>query len=215
MKNVIIIILSILVLSMGGYLVYDKIIAKDNNDVISENNDDSNNDVNNVEVLTQSTYTPKCNNDEPKDYIVYGDVSNYSNIFDYIANQKEVTIKLNYCTNEISSEGEAGIFYKTADYTLTSGEIENFLNEMKAATSKYLTGGNSIQCAGDLSITYKINGNINSVKINMVDVHVASSTDGNIYKIMDSNINETVPSYCLYSAGTSSNTINNIINGLK
>lgn len=45
MKNVIIIILSILVLSLGGYLVYDKIIAKDNNDVISENNDNGDNNV--------------------------------------------------------------------------------------------------------------------------------------------------------------------------
>ena len=49
----------------------------------------------------------------------------------------------------------------------------------------------------------------------MVDVQILSSTDGNIYKIIDSNINETAPSYCLYSAGTSSETIKNIINKLK
>ena len=212
------IIFIVISLVLGGFILYDKVLStkvEDNNKIENNNNviEEDNND--NAEILTPSSYTTKCNEGEPKNYTVYGDVSKYSNIFEYIANQKEVAVKLNYCTNEIESEGEAGILYKTADYTLTDTEVDTFLNEMKNGVSKYLEGGHSVQCTGNLSISYKINETINNVEISMVDVQILSSTDGNIYKIIDSNINETAPSYCLYSAGTSSETIKNIINKLK
>lgn len=42
MKNVIITVLAILVLCLGGYLVYDKVIIKDNNKIVDENNNINN-----------------------------------------------------------------------------------------------------------------------------------------------------------------------------
>lgn len=44
MKNIIITILAILVLGLGGYLVYDKVFAGNNNNVIKNNQDEINNE---------------------------------------------------------------------------------------------------------------------------------------------------------------------------
>lgn len=167
------------------------------------------------EQLIVSTYTSKCNSDGTKNFTVYGDVSKFSNIFEYIEKQEDLVITLNYCTNEIASEGDAGIFYKTQDYNLTLNEIGDFLTEMKNGTAKYLQGGHSLQCTGDLKISYKINGNFNYVKINMIEAQVLSSTDGNIFKIIDSNVTDEISEHCLYSAGTASQTIKNIIEKLN
>ena len=150
-----------------------------------------------------------------KTFTIYGDVSKYSNVFDYIEDQKDLAISLNYCTNEVESTGEIGVVYKTADYNLTNDEITTFLTEMKNSSAKYLEGGFGALCAVNATISYKINDVSNSVVIIMGMGKIISTTDGNIYKIIDTNINEPVPSYCLYSVGSLSQTATNIVNRLK
>lgn len=56
----------------------------------------------------------------------------------------------------------------------------------------------------------------NNIMIVMGMGQIISSTDGNIYKIIDSNVNESVPShYCLYSVGNLNQTATNIENRLN
>lgn len=95
-----------------GILIGDKFLGsndKVDNDVNVEDNVEEKSEEEN---LTASAYTPKCVGDNSQTFTIYGDVSKYSNVFDYIKDQKDVAISLNYCTNEVESAGELGVIYK-------------------------------------------------------------------------------------------------------
>lgn len=215
MKNVIIIVLSIFVIVLSSYIILEKvkdskelnIIDKQVNDTVKEDdNKELEDDIN----VVSSSYTTKCNTDEEKTFIVYGNVDNYSNIYQYISNNEDISVKLGYCSNEVISDGEGPTFFKTNYYDLTDEEITTYLNEMKdKGSSKYLTGGYGPSCDNSIYISYKFNNNEHTLKIGL-NSQILNTTDGNIYKIIDMNSNDEIPEYCLYSAGSDSTTINNI-----
>lgn len=51
-SNVVIIILTVLVVGMGSYLVYDKLIISDSNEKVNNNEENSNQDSNNNDNFT-------------------------------------------------------------------------------------------------------------------------------------------------------------------
>lgn len=208
---ILVIIIAILCLVVG-ILIGDKFLGS--NDKVD--NDANVEEKNESEDLTASAYTPKCIGDNSQTFTVYGDVSKYSNVFDYIEDQKDVAISLNYCTNEVEGTGEAGVIYKRADYNLTKDEITTFLTEMKNSKAEYLTGGFGALCAVNATISYKMNNIENNIMIVMGMGQIISSTDGNIYKIIDSNVTESIPQYyCLYSVGNLNQTATNIVKRLN
>lgn len=227
MKNTIILILSLLVIGLGSYVIFDKVIDKNNTN--TTNNNSNNQSTQQQEAKTEensekteetniasSSYTTKCNADEPKTFTVYGNVDNYSNIYQYISDKKNISVKFGYCSDEpVSDDGEGPVYYKANYYSLTSKEIVEYLNEMKVkGSSKYLEGGYGPSCDDSIYISYNFNNVDYTVKLG-AGSQILDSSDGNIYKIIDTNSKEKAPQYCLYSAGSVSDTINNIREKLK
>lgn len=227
--------------ALAGFTVYNKVLS--NNEQNNQENNNQNNQEND-EQTNNAIWQDGCSlenyNNCPAEYYrifaYFEDTQDYYslkyyNVFEYFEDINDLSITLNYCTNEIESEGEGGTFYKTADYNLNKTEIQEFLAEVKVnSISGFLSGGHSVQCGGELTFNYKVNGTKHKVRIAILDGHVYETTDSKIkniiestYTILPRNSNVSAPKGGSYSAslpyngyqGVKSNILKNIVNRLN
>jgi len=139
MKNIIITILVILVLGLGGYLVYDKVIDKDNSNEVTKNNQGENKEENfdlveakklvdkytlNNFFFYQSIFDNKLNNSK-KMYIAIKNTNSSTvtiNCKDYFPNAKYINggYEIN---NSFCSDGMTTKLYKYEDLNKTYKEL--------------------------------------------------------------------------------------------
>lgn len=191
--------------ALTGYIIYDKVL--NNDEVIGET-------YFNTKKLPESNYTFKYTKYGELNATAYGDVSKYSNIFEYFNDMKLESIKLEYATNRVKEETIVETIYHRDIYTLTQEETENFLLEMKSSKQK-LTGGfgPSINAA-NIYVTYKINDKKHTTKLMSGMWMLIETTDGNIYKIIDNNMPKSEWDVLLVS-DKNSNILDNIISRLN
>lgn len=208
---VVVTLLCVAVLVMGGYLIYDKVLSK-NNANSSSNGDSNSSSINNNantteennDFVTPSTYTTKIKNEV---YTVDVDETKYNNVFEYVGKQNNVSIKVNYCGKSTDATHPPE---QTEFYTLSDSEVSTVLSEMKLSTQNTAGGLGGI-CVPVVLITYTRKGIEHKLDLYYVYA-INSTTDGNIYKIYDKNVTG-VENYT-YGFKNLSPTLEHIIAGL-
>lgn len=205
--NVLTIVLFVLLLISVGIICYllGGINSKESNqnNVLEEDENNQNNILDGEEnIITPTNYSPKCNRDN-KSYLTDIDENKYNNILEYISEQNNVNISLNYCKSRET--------FEEAEYILTDNEVNSVLNELKNSTysiSKSGIGGAGIPT---LKISYERNNN--QYYISYWGLVVMDSNDGNIYKIVDKSVENTLsdPQFCLYTSNKWSNTAQSLV----
>lgn len=148
---VVIAILCVLVLLLGGYIVYDKVLENDteinenNNDMdqgndVSQDNNVTNQDNNNVNQDNDNNNTNHGNDNKWMDYIIDTNIS---------------SIKLNYCVDDPSNDMGSPT-KKTID--ITKNDLNRIFTEMKKGTiSKNYYGGLGGPCMTSIDVDYTTN----------------------------------------------------------
>ena len=224
-SNVLIIILFILLLIAVGIICYllgsSSAKESDKNNSTNqteqkENSETSNDNLNEEEIqINPTAYTPKCVDSFVKSEKVFTDIdeTKYNNIIEYIKEQQNVEITLTYCDDNPKTED----LLETTTYKLTNSEMDIVFNEI--ANSKYNIvlselGG---ACVDSLKITYERKNN--KYEVFYYQLFAMHSNDGNIYKILDKSVNNTLPEeereYCGYFFDNLSNTATSIMNKIK
>lgn len=188
-KNIFIVILMVIIFCLGGYLVFDKVSDSNSNNEAENNVQESNNQEvkdngENIEsdLVEESLYVPKGQNSlESKALMADVDDSKYTNIFDYISAQDNVSVTLTAYIRE-----EAGD--RQVEYKLTQEEINTYFSE--ARTTNVSTVSNIGGVANSLKIEYYRNGKMHTLSLFGCEVLSPNGEDGNIYKILDKSINE-------------------------
>ena len=179
-------------------------IVDNNQDIISGDSEKNEED----HVITPVSYTPKCIDtpNQQQNLFVDIDEAKFNNISEYIQTQKNVKIILNYC----KSGGE----FTSSTYNLLDNEKDIVLNEMKNSSVSIEKSGLGGICVPTLKINYERNNN--QYYISYYGLFAMTSNDGNIYKILDKSVNNTLtePQYCLYYFNNLSNTATSILNRL-
>lgn len=199
--------------ALSGYVIYDKLLKNEDNN--PENKQDEKTYFNSNR-LSESAYTFKYQryDGDENSATAYGDVSKYSNIFEYLADMKLESIKLEYATKEVKEETIIETIFHRDTYTLTKNEANEFLNEMKSSTQKFVGGFGGSHNVSYVYVSYKINGKIQTTKLDVGMWMLNETTDGNIYKIIDNNIPQKDYDVLLVS-DKNSDVIANIINRLN
>ncbi|MBQ9072085.1 MAG: hypothetical protein IJY25_02900 [Bacilli bacterium] len=219
-NNILTIVLFVLLLIAVGVIGYlfGSNNAKDNNNnnggnttEEKENNQDESNNVDEEEnIITPVSYTPKCANDNQQNLQVDIDENQYNNIVEYISNQQNVKITLNYCDENSETEIDGVAHFDLAEYTLSDSEKNSALSELVNKSHGLGSGGlGGGPCVPFTTISYTRNNN--SYFIKYWGNIVSDCNDGNIYKIIDKTA--TTPEsqeYCHYSIESLGSTINNI-----
>ena len=225
-NNIIVIILTILLIIVAliiGYLIGNNItkgnnlnndeIKEESKEQVEENNQDNTNI--NVEekeeetVITPVAYTPKCIDtpNQQSNLLVDIDEIKYNNISEYIQDQNDVKLSITYCKEgELPSE---------LTYNLSEMEKNSVLTEMKSSLVSIEKSGIGGVCVPGLKISYKRNNN--EYYVLYYGFFAMTSNDGNIYKIIDKSVNNTLddPQYCLYNFNNLSSTVSSLYNNLK
>lgn len=200
-NNLLIIILFVLLLIAVGVICFllGSNSVKDNNQnngssvtEEKENNEDSQNN-NNIKEETENTitpvsYTPKCNSNNTN-YLVDIDETKYNNISEYIQDQDNVKLIINYF---LVAEGDE------KEYILTDSEKNSVLDEMKNSTFSIIESG--FGGAGISSFKIQYERNNKQYCLSFWGKSVMYSEDGNIYKILDKSVDNTLTyqSECVY-----------------
>lgn len=205
--NVLTIVLFVLLLISVGIICYllGGINSKESNqsNALEEDENNQNNILDEEEnIITPTNYSPKCNEDN-KSYLTDIDENKYNNILEYISEQNNVNISLIYCKPRET--------FEEAEYILTDSEANSVLNELKNSTysiSKSGIGGAGIPI---LKISYERNNN--QYYISYWGLFVMDSNDGNIYKIVDKSVDNTLPDpqFCLYTSNKWSSTAQSLV----
>lgn len=219
-SNLLTIILVILLIIAVGVICYllgsnntnDNI--QNNNTNVEEKEENNQSDVTadeeskDEEVEIQPTsYIPKCSNSQtPQNLLVDIDESKYNNISEYIQLQDDVQLSITYCKDGT---------YDSLTYNLSDLEKNNVLNEMKSSVVSIEKDGIGGACVPSLKINYKRNNK--EYYVSYYGTSAMTSDDGNIYKIFDKSVNNTLsePSSCLYYFNNLSNTATSLMNNLK
>ena len=204
-----VVFLIIAVLGLGGYIIYDKVIDKDepkieensnvdetNEEETKENNDNSKKN----DKVESSTYKPKCiKTGDSSVYTTDVDTTMYKNIFEYIYAQSDVSISMKYYKTEATGLNEK-------KYLFTDEEMETFFKERKEISLDYKALGG--MGSPYLIINYTRGGK--EYYLNIYEFFVIFETnDGNIYKIMDEHVDEidearNANNLCIYRVKNSS-----------
>ena len=189
-KNIIIIVLTVIILCLGGYLVFDKVNEFNSNNKVEDNtqkSDDQEEKTNeeNVEsdLVEESAYVPKGQNPlESKALTTDVDDSKYTNIFDYISAQDNVSATLTVPIIEETGD-------RQVEYKLTQEEINTYFSEARTTTVSTVSSVGGV--ASSLKIEYYRNGKMYTLSLFGCEVLSPNGTDdGNIYKILDKSIGE-------------------------
>lgn len=216
--NYLTIILTILLIITVGVIGYfigtnnSKENKLDNNEISEEDKQDNSNvdfENNNEEsIVTPITYTPKCIDMAANQTTLMSDIdaTKYNNIFEYIESQKNVKILINHCKSDENNINADSNGFVTGTYELTKSEKEVLINEMKNSTVEISKSGIGGACVSSLEIKYERNNK--EYYVSYYQLFAMTSNDGNIYKIIDKSVNNTLdtPEQCLYNFNNLSNT---------
>lgn len=194
-----------------GYLIGSNSV-KDNN--VKENKVEENNKVVEEKInIEPVNYSPKCNNVSAQEKTLMSDIdsSKYDSIFEYIEEQKNVTVLINYHKGDLNVQN--GVV--SGVYELTEEEKNIVFNEMKNSKIEIATAGIGGAYISSLEIKYERNNK--EYFVSFWGFFAMSSDDGNIYKIIDESINNTLEDSqnCLYSFDNLSSTAKSITKGLS
>lgn len=219
-NNVLTIILVVLLLIAVGVICYllgsNSVKDSDNknNEKLTEEKDDNKQD--NETSIIPVSYSPKCSDSQTQqqNLLVDIDETKYNNIFEYVQEQKNVKILVNHCKVDESHPNADNNGFVNGTYELTDSEEEIVINEMKNSQFGIAESGIGGACVSGLEITYERNNK--EYYISYWGLFAMSSNDGNIYKILDKSVNNTLsePQYCLYYFNNLSSTANSILNRL-
>jgi len=159
MLMVLVIILSIFVIFLSSYLIYDKVLNKDNN---VDNNTNNN--------ITQ-------NNDENNNL-----QSQYQDWMEYIINSNINSIELSYCKKN-DNDLQVG-----DTINITNTDLNNIFDEMKKGTIyKHYYGAFGGPCMKTITINYTVNEKDHIIRIddgyNMFSV--SSTKDSNLLSYLE------------------------------
>ena len=225
-SNIIIIILSILLVIAIGVICFLLISnpSKNNFKIDSENTEEKveNNEEKTEELMEMQPdenfgkidkfyYNPKCMDSsmDTKNLYVDIDETKFNNISECIMKQKNVKFTISYCKqNAVTGEDES------FEYVLTKNEMQEALNEMQESKYNIAPSGIGGWCVPGLSIEYERNNQ--KYSIGYFQFFALSSNDGNIYKILDKSLENTLsdPKNCLYTTDNLSKTISDISDNL-
>ena len=134
---VVIVILGILVLFLGGYIVYDKVFEND----AQINNNNNNESSSNNEILDNDT---SVNQNQ--------DTNNYTNWMDYIMSTNINSIKLGYCVSVISNGNEVPTLN---EIDINRNDLNRIFSEMKKGSiAKNYNRGLGGPCMPSVKIGY-------------------------------------------------------------
>ena len=157
--TIILAILLIIAVGVIGYLLgtnNTKENKLNNNEIKEENNVNDNTENNNDGLtITAVVYTPKCVDvsAEKNTLMTDIDVTKYNNIFEYLKQQKNLTISLNYCNDDLSTDD----IIEGDFYILNENEKSVVLDEMKNSTVEISESGLGGVCVPTLVIKYERN----------------------------------------------------------
>lgn len=228
-SNMLTIILIVLLLIAVGVIFYLLGINNTNennqnneNNITEEekqNNQDSENNTNVEEenTITPVSYSPKCSDSQTKqkNLLVDIDETKYNNISEYIQAQKNISITITSCEGDENNPNadELGMVWKK--YILTESQKNTVLNSIKDSSYKISNDGIGGVCVSSFEINYERKDKIYSVSF-WGYFHL-SSDDGNIYKIIDKTVTNTLeqPEYCIYDFANLEDRIVSLVNELK
>ena len=141
------------------------------------------------------------------------DTTRYKNVFEYIDAQDNIKILINYCKYD-ENDPNADNGFVNGNYELTEKEKETVMNEMKKSSVEIASSGIGGACVSSLKITYERKNK--QYYVSYYQFFAMTSNDGNIYKIIDKTVNNTLkePQYCLYNFNNLSSTAITIQNRL-
>jgi len=170
-----------------------------------------------IDEITPVAYTPKCVDSSAKENVLMTDIDDtkYNNIVEYIQEQENVKVLINHCKYDENNVAANEYGFVAGTYELTKLEQKNVFNEIKNSIFEITQSGIGGACVSDLEITYERNNK--KYYILYYQLFAMTSNDGNIYKILDKTVNNTLeqPKDCLYHFDNLSNTANSILNGLR
>ena len=138
-------------------------------------------------------YTPKCNNEHIEKGL-FSDIKDneYSNIFDYIKKQENISISYSYCDEDEDGDG----VFNLIKYDLTQSEMSKLLDELGKLKGVIFDDGVGGVCPPTINIRYK-KGEYDGYVSLWGDI--LATNDGNIYRIIDDNYKKKFDKeYCVY-----------------
>ena len=198
--------------------------------IVMDKKDDNDNKTDDKKQTTETTKDDKKKEDkkeEPKDddkkeensyeYTSFGmlpdgskatgivdiDTSKYTNIYDYIEEQENVKVIIDYYE-------KVGDDYPEKQYELSSAEKEKFINNMKKSHFEIKLGGLGGMLTSSIFIKYTRNGEEKTVKIYQ-SYALSSSDDINIFKIIDDNATVKEDNANVYAIYDFDNTIYDLV----
>lgn len=158
------------------------------------------------DVFEPYSYKANCKNID-KSYIVDVDVSKYDNIVDYINEQENIEIEIDYCVENMNDiNGDEPYLIKS--YMLTDSEEKKVLDEIKTSKHSLVDSGLGGVCSDSLDISYERNGK--KYEVSFYGLFALSSNDGNIYAILDKG--KSKKEFCNYEFENLSPTAKAILN---
>ena len=140
---------------------------------------DTNENQNNNNVVETMAYTSLCGSNSGN---VDVDTSKYTNIFDYILDQEDVKVVVNYYNDDLN----------LINKELNPEDAKKFLDNMKANRIDAVYGGGlGGAYVSTIDINYVRNGAEKNVNIYQVYA-LSTSNDMNIFKIIDENASKVV-----------------------
>ena len=182
--KVLVIVLSLLVVALSGYIVYDKVLSKDIN---------SNSDKNSKDDVINS------NSDKnSKDDVINNQIENNITWYDYLTNQEFVSASLKICSIDGKNVHEKDVEFQPnpgVSRNITEEELKNILNTLYKSESNnerypevVKTGGYPEPACVD-TIVYKYIRDGKEYEFILTDATSIVTEDEEFIKILDNNIN--------------------------
>ena len=163
--NYLTIILTILLIIAVGVIGYsigtnnskeNKLNNNETKEESKQENANANSENSNEEsIMTPIAYTPKCIDASAKQTTLMSDIdtTKYNNIFEYLKQQQNLTISLNYCNDDLSTDD----IIEGDHYILNENEKSVVLDEMKNSAVEISKSGIGGVCVSSLEIKYERN----------------------------------------------------------